>query len=153
MSPLPPEQATPLLRAGAFLARVLDVQDPENQNRIQVQVNDLSATGGQASSVWARLVMPFSSDNRGGFFIPEVGNEVLVTFLSGDTRFPVVLGGLWNGGDVPPSSLGNGGGGINRRSITRDLGTKIAIVEDDTAYTIQFDTLIQRSLSVSSAGA
>ena len=34
--------------------------------------------------------------------LPEVNDEVLVTFIHGDMRVPVVLGGLWNGVDVPP---------------------------------------------------
>ena len=42
------------------------------------------------------------------YFLPEVGDEVLVAFERGDLRFPYVLGSLWNGKDKPPSTNDDG---------------------------------------------
>jgi uncharacterized protein involved in type VI secretion and phage assembly len=61
--------------------------------------------------------------------IPDVGDEVLVTFVNGDTRFPVVIGSLWNGRDAAPESLGGGGNSVDRWSIVGKAGTRIAIEE------------------------
>jgi phage baseplate assembly protein V len=44
-----------------------------------------------------------AGNNYGFFFIPEVGDEVLVAFIQGDMRLPVILGGLYNGVDKPPA--------------------------------------------------
>ena len=45
--------------------------------------------------------MSFGGGNkRGSVFLPEINDEVLVGFERGDTRRPVVLGGLFNGKDA-----------------------------------------------------
>jgi uncharacterized protein involved in type VI secretion and phage assembly len=64
---------------------------------------------------------------------------VVVTYLSGDPRYPVVLGGIWNGKEKPPETLG--GSSIDRWTITGKAGTRIAIVEAASGSpTISFTT-------------
>jgi uncharacterized protein involved in type VI secretion and phage assembly len=140
MSRLIQEDALAMLGAGAFLARVISVQDPDNRNRIQVRVYNVDGVNDQDGAVWARVVVPFAGNNRGAFFIPDVGDEVLVVYLSGDSRFPIVLGGLWNGHDTAPDAFGGSGDSVDRWTITGKAGTKIAIIEDSTGPTIQFTT-------------
>jgi len=129
-----------MLGAGAFLAKVVSVQDPASLNRIQVRIYNADGINGQDGAVWARVAVPFAGDNRGCFFIPDVGDEVLVVYLSGDSRFPVVIGGLWNGHDTAPDAFGGTGASVDRWTITGKAGTKIAIIEDSTGPTIQFTT-------------
>lgn len=138
MSLLLHEHALAMLGPGAFLAHVVSVQDPDNKNRVQVRIYNADGVNGQDGPVWARVVVPFAGNNRGAFFIPDVGDEVLVVYLSGDPRFPVVLGGLWNGHDTAPESLS--GDSVDRWTITGTDGTKIAIIEDSSGPTIQFTT-------------
>ena len=38
--------------------------------------------------MWARLATMMAGGNRGTWFIPEVGDEVLVAFLGGDPDRP-----------------------------------------------------------------
>jgi phage baseplate assembly protein V len=52
---------------------------------------------------WCRVRQFYAGNGYGAFFIPEVGDEVLVAFIHGDMRLPIILGGLYNGHDKPPS--------------------------------------------------
>ncbi len=83
---------------------------------------------------------PAGAGNRGQSFVPEVGDEVLIAFRSGDPRLPVILGGLWKGDNPPPEKLGLPVRQATCSAITGSSGTKIAIVEDPSGPTIQITT-------------
>lgn len=119
------------LHAG-YLAEVVSVQDPESLSRVQVRLYAYDAVADQDAPLWARVATPFAGADRGAFFIPDVGDEVLVIFLHGDPRFPVVVGGLWNGSAAPPETLGGGGDRVDRWSFTGKAGTRVAIVEESS---------------------
>ena len=152
MSRLLQEHALAMLGAGAYLAQVVNVLDPAGHNRVQLRVFNTDGINDQDGPVWARVVVPFAGGNRGAFFMPDVGDEVLVVYLSGDSRFPVVLGGLWNGHDSAPDSFGGSGDSVDRWTITGKAGTKIAIIEDSSGPTIQFTTPGQLSSKITDSG-
>ena len=52
---------------------------------------------------WAPLAAPMAGRDRGLWFRPEVGDEVLVAFERGDSRLPYIIGGLWNAAAPPPA--------------------------------------------------
>lgn len=76
---------------------------------------------------WVRCAMPMAGKNSGLFFLPDVGDEVLVAFENGDVSRPVVIGSLWNGQQLPPET----NQGLN---VTRVIKTKAGhqIKFDDT---------------------
>jgi uncharacterized protein involved in type VI secretion and phage assembly len=132
------EIPTPGLFNGSYLAEVTSVQDPDRLSRIQVRLLNFDGVSDQDALIWARVVVPFAGANRGAFFIPDVGDEVLVTFLNGDSRYPLVMGGLWNGRASAPETLGSQ---VDRWTIVGKAGTRIAIVEQTAAQaTISFTT-------------
>jgi uncharacterized protein involved in type VI secretion and phage assembly len=53
-------------------------------------------------SFWARLAMPMAGRERGWMTIPEVGDEVVVSFVHGSHDHAIVLGSVYNGVDTPP---------------------------------------------------
>jgi uncharacterized protein involved in type VI secretion and phage assembly len=141
MNHLLAEYAPSLLGPSAFIGSVVSVKDPQNLNRVQIRVATLNGVADQDSPVWARVTVPFAGNNRGAFFMPDVGDEVLVTYLAGDPRFPVVLGSMWNGHDTAPETLGGSRDSVDRWTITGKAGTKIAIVEAASGSpTITFST-------------
>ena len=141
MSFLVRENEVEMLGSAAFLATVVNVKDPLSRNRVQVRIYNTDGVKDQDAPVWARVAVPFAGGSRGGFFIPDVGDEVVVVFLSGDPRFPVIVGSLWNGKDSAPETLGGAGDSVDRWTITGKAGTRIAIVEESSGNpTITFST-------------
>jgi uncharacterized protein involved in type VI secretion and phage assembly len=125
----------------SYLAEVISVQDPENLSRVQVRLLSFDGLGEQDGPIWARVAVPFAGGNRGAFMLPDVGDEVLITFINGDVRLPIVVGGLWNGNATPPETLGGAGDRIDRWTIVGKAGTRIAIVEENPGEaTISFTT-------------
>ena len=74
-------------------------EDPENNYRVQVSVPLLQA---ETEGVWARLAKFYASDGIGAFFIPEIGDEVVLGYLNSDPAHPVILGSLYSGKRKPP---------------------------------------------------
>ena len=123
------ENPAPDLYSGAYLAEVIDLDDPDNLARVKVRVLNFDGVTDHDGPVWARVAVPFAGDNRGAFFIPDVGDEVLITFVNGDPRHPVVIGGLWNGGQTLPASIS---GGKNKQKVIRSKnGVKITLEDED----------------------
>ena len=112
---------------GVYPALVTDVQDPDRQGRVQVSLPFVNGAEGPQAAAWARLATFMAGADRGSWFIPEVNDEVLVAFLAGDARHPIVIGALWNGVDTPPETMDADN---NRRSITSRSGHRLLF--DDT---------------------
>ena len=81
---------------------------------MQVRLIAFDSVAQQDAPLWARVVAPFAGADRGAFWMPDVDDEVLVVFAGGDARFPLVLGGLWNGSAAPPAELGAEGNRYKR---------------------------------------
>jgi uncharacterized protein involved in type VI secretion and phage assembly len=86
---------------GVVIGLVTSVDDPEKQGRIKAHFPWLDE--GHETD-WIRIATLMAGNDRGSFFMPEVGDEVLVAFEHGDARFPYVIGFLWNGQDAPPGA-------------------------------------------------
>jgi len=105
---------------GVYPGIVVDNVDPDNRYRVKVKFPWMmesddkyvdTADQQEMPSTWCRIASTLagtvgheggSTDQlRGAFFLPEVDDEVLVSFLFGSFREPVVLGQLYNGKDLP----------------------------------------------------
>jgi uncharacterized protein involved in type VI secretion and phage assembly len=122
---------------GVYPALVTDVQDPDGQGRVQVSLPFVNAVEGPPAAAWARLATFMAGANRGSWFIPEVNDEVLVAFLAGDARHPVVIGALWNGVDAPPETMDADN---NLRSITSRSGHRLLFDDSLAAEKVVLET-------------
>jgi Rhs element Vgr protein len=76
--------------------------DPEGQYKIQVSTPLMQA---ETDGVWARLANFYASNAFGAFFIPEIGDEVVLGYLNNDPSSPIVLGSLYSSKLKPPYEL------------------------------------------------
>ena len=123
------EIQTPAVFTGGYLAEVIDLNDPDNRSRVKVRILNFDGVTDHDGPIWARVACAFAGDNRGAFLLPDVGDEVLVMFVNGDPRGPIVVGGLWNSNNSPPETIS---GGQNRRKVIRSKnGVKLTLDDQD----------------------
>lgn len=67
--------------------------DPEGQYKVQVSIPVLQA---ETDGVWARLTKFYASEGFGAFFVPEIGDEVVLGYFNNDPSNPVILGSLYS---------------------------------------------------------
>lgn len=88
---------------GLHIGKVTKLDDdPSKEQRIRVEIPVLC---GERKEVWARLGCGWASNTFGSFFIPDVGDEVILGFFNNDPSYPVILGSLYSSQAVPPHEL------------------------------------------------
>ncbi|MCJ1676503.1 phage baseplate assembly protein V [Streptomyces sp. APSN-46.1] len=80
------------------------------------------------TSGWAPCARPMAGKDMGFYWLPEIGDQVLVAFEHGDLSKPYVIGGLWNADQPPPAT--NDDGMNSTRVIKSRAGHSITF--DDT---------------------
>lgn len=123
-----PEPDPGFTMQGVHPALVTDLADPDKIGRARVKYTTLS---GAVESHWARLVTLGGGEKRGMVFTPEVNDEVLVAFEQGDTRRPVILGGLFSKTKGLPTSDDVDQNKVKYRRITSRLGHVIELADGD----------------------
>lgn len=127
--------------AGVVAALVTDNEDPERMGRVKLTFPWREDEG---ESYWARMATPMAGNDRGTYFLPEIGDEVLVAFENGDIHYPYVLGALWNGEDVPPANNADGKNDV--RTIRSRSGHEIVLNDSDSEGRIEITTNGGRSV-------
>lgn len=74
-------------------------EDPQKEYNIQVEIPLF--TGDEINKIWARRSTFWASNGYGSFFIPDVGDEVVVGFFDNDESKPVILGSLYSSKQAP----------------------------------------------------
>jgi len=65
--------------------------DPDGEDRILVQ---LPIINNEEQGIWCRVASLDAGENRGAFFRPEIGDEVIIGFINDDPNDAIVLGML-----------------------------------------------------------
>ncbi|VTU38936.1 type VI secretion system Vgr family protein [Variovorax sp. PBL-E5] len=56
----------------------------------------------EKSTCWVRVSQPWAGKGWGGYFIPRIGQEVIVDFLNGDPDRPIIIGRLYDDDQPKP---------------------------------------------------
>lgn len=120
---------------GVALAEVTNNKDPKKLGRVKVKYRWRE---GAPESDWARVASLAGGKDRGTLWLPEVQDEVLVAFEKGDIEHPYVLGGLWNGVDVPPEK--NEDGKNDTKLIKTRSGHQVKFFDKPTEEMIEIKT-------------
>jgi uncharacterized protein involved in type VI secretion and phage assembly len=128
---------------GVYPALVTDIVDPDGQGRVQVRLPWSPDDNGGSYRIWARLATLMTGSDRGTWFIPDVDDEVLISFAAGDPRRPFVVGALWNGQDAPPETMDSAGDN-NIKSIVSRQGIHITMDDSSGQEKLILETPQQR---------
>jgi Rhs element Vgr protein len=106
--------------------------DPDGEDRIQVR---LPVIDSEDQGIWSRVASLDAGDNRGFFFRPEVGDEVIVGFLNDDPRDPIILGML--NSSAKPAPLKAADSNNIKAYVSR---SKLKLTFDDDKKSIKLET-------------
>lgn len=112
--------------AGITVGVVTNIEDPDKLGRVKVRLINRSTSDYETGFI--RVMTPMAGSQWGMFFLPEVGDEVLVAFGDGDISRPYVLGALWNSNNTQPINVE--GGKNNTRIIKSKAGHSIVFMDD-----------------------
>ena len=107
-------------------AVVKDNNDPLGMGRVRVQF--LWQAKRNEMTPWIRVIQPYTGGGKGFYFIPEVGEEVLVDFEGGNAERPFVLGAHYNG--EAKSGYHNADNRV--KAIHTKSGHKLIFTEDES---------------------
>lgn len=118
---------------GLLTAKVLAIApDPNQQFRVCIHIPVLHAPN---AGTWARMGNNFATKGAGFFWMPEIGDEVIVGFLNDDPNAPVILGSLYSS-QLPPAQIPAVGNALKSISST----SQVKIEFDDTNASLLLTT-------------
>jgi Rhs element Vgr protein len=86
--------------SGLQIGQVVQIYgDPLDEDRIQIRLPSISS---DEDGTWARVATLDAGKERGSFFRPEPGDEVIVGFVNNDPRQAIVVGGVHSSAHVAP---------------------------------------------------
>ena len=115
-------------RSNSQVAFVVETDDPAGLGRVRVQF----AWQVELDQVtpWVRVAAAHAGPDKGIYFIPEIGEEVIVGFEGGNAEKPYVLGSLYNG---KQAAAGIGTEKNSRKMIRSRSGHTLELDDTDGA--------------------
>lgn len=101
-----PRRKAPGLQTAVVVGPAGEEIHTDSYGRIKVQFHwDRNGRFDENSSCWLRVSQAWAGRGYGSFFVPRIGQEVLVDFIEGDVDRPIVIGSVHNGDNPTPYPL------------------------------------------------
>jgi len=133
------EHAINMMPASGLMAAVSGLQvgkvtqlenDPDGKNRIKIF---LPIINNNEQGTWARVATLDAGNDRGSFFLPEIGDEVIVGFINDDPRDAIVLGMM--NSSAKPAPLTAADANHEKGFVTRSK-MKMIFNDDKKSFTL-----------------
>jgi len=130
VSPLTHKGLIPSLQ-GLQIGIVTSLEDPEGENRVQVK---LPVVSNSEDGIWARIATLDAGNNRGSFFLPEIGDEVIIGCINNDPSHIVILGMLNSSALPAPLTAANANN--EKGYVSRD-NIKMIFNDDEKSFKLE----------------
>jgi phage protein D/phage baseplate assembly protein gpV len=114
--------------------------DPDGEDRVKVRLPLVSNSG---EGVWMRIACQDAGNQRGSFFRPEIGDEVVVGFLNDDPREGIIVGML--NSSSKPAPLSSSDQNHQKGWITR---SNMKMIFDDDKKSLTIETPIGKKITI-----
>ena len=111
-------------------AKVVENEDKQKLGRIRVQFPWQEAQNKEMKTPWLRIAVPYSGQGKGCYFIPEIGEEVMVGFEMNNAERPYIIGTFFNGGNGKPDE---------KWTSTNETPNNIKAIRSRNGHTILFN--------------
>jgi type VI secretion system secreted protein VgrG len=111
-------------------AVVTDNFDPKGLGRIRVKFHWMN---GAEKTPWIRVTSPHGGQDKGMYFMPEIGEEVIIGFEGGSATKPYMIGSVYHG--KATNSFGNAGNDV--KALQTRSGTKLIMNDKDGSVFIE----------------
>jgi uncharacterized protein involved in type VI secretion and phage assembly len=127
---LPPVKAGTMPHSETQSAMVTDNHDPKGLGRVRVKFHWMNGT---EKTPWIRVTSPHGGGGKGMFFIPEVGEEVIVGFEGDSPVKPYIIGTVYHG--KASNTFSNGGNDV--KALQTRSGNKVIMNDKDGSVFVE----------------
>jgi phage baseplate assembly protein V len=115
---------------GVYAGIVDDDKDPEGRGRVKLLLPWIDKS---FVTEWVTVAQIYAGNGYGAYWIPEIEDQVLVAFLRGELRQPVVIGSLYSRDVIPHAARQSG----QDPKYFRTMGGHMLLMEDGTGKKIE----------------
>ncbi|UZK70311.1 phage baseplate assembly protein V [Sphingomonas sp. S1-29] len=115
---------------GLYTAIVDNDQDPEGRGRVTLRLPWIGKT---FTTQWVKVAQIYAGNGYGAYWIPEPKDQVIVAFLRGQLRHPIVIGSLYSSNVIPHAARKSG----KDPKYFRTKGGHMLLMEDGTGKKIE----------------